>query len=299
MKKNITYLLFVLFVTTLFTGCNNSNNTFQNDNDTLNNAITIEHTKKVKKIFYNVPSPIEMANVLHESGVQYKPEILVPFKAVDKYVNVPKQALILGVYGSDLSYVRLFDQIQQSINYLSSIKKLTGDLNIPEDQGSFAVNRLENNMDNRDSLLQIVTETYSSANTYLKENERGNTATLIILGGWIEALYISTNIVDFDNPKNKQVINRIAEQKYSLSNLIELIKGYPNDKELKEYLPLMNNLHNEFSLVDIKYEKRDVVTDENKKLTTINSIVTINISKSTFEEIKKTITEIRNKIIIY
>ena len=61
----------------------------------------------------------------------------------------------------------------------------------------------------------------------------------------------------------------------------------------------MNNLHNEFSLVDIKYEKRDVVTDENKKLTTINSIATINISKSTFEEIKKTITEIRNKIIIY
>ena len=212
---------------------------------------------------------------------------------------MPKQALILGVYGSDLSYVRLFDQIQQSINYLSSIKKLTEDLNIPEEQGSFAVSRLENNMNNRDSLLQIVTETYSSANAYLKENERGNTATLIILGGWIEALYISTNIVDFDNPKNKQVINRIAEQKYSLSNLIELIKGYPNDKELKEYLPLMNKLHNEFSLVDIKYEKRDVVTDENKKLTTINSIVTINISKSTFEEIKKTITEIRNKIIIY
>ena len=52
MKKNITCLLFVLFVTTLFTGCNNSNNTFQNDNDTLNNAVTIEHTKKVKKIFY-------------------------------------------------------------------------------------------------------------------------------------------------------------------------------------------------------------------------------------------------------
>ncbi len=295
MKK---YLL-LLFLPLMFLSCNNVNNTIVNDTDSIGNTTINDHSRKVKKIFYNVPSPIEMAKVLHESGALYKPEILLSYKVENKYVNVPKQALILGVYGSDLSYVRLFDQIQQSINYLSSIKKLTEELNIPEEQGSFAVSRLENNMDNRDSLLQIVSETYSSADSYLKENERGNTATLIVLGGWIEALFVSTNIVDFDNIKNKSVINRIAEQKYSLSNLIELIKSYPNDLELKEYLPLMNNLKTKFDLVDIKYEKGDVFTDNDKKLTTINSKATVNIDKSSFEEIKKTISEIRKKIIEY
>lgn len=295
MKK---YLL-LLFLPLMFLSCNNVNNTIVNDTDSIGNTTINDHSRKVKKIFYNVPSPIEMAKVLHESGALYKPEILLSYKVENKYVNVPKQALILGVYGSDLSYVRLFDQIQQSINYLSSIKKLTEELNIPEEQGSLAVSRLENNMDNRDSLLQIVSETYSSADSYLKENERGNTATLIVLGGWIEALFVSTNIVDFDNIKNKSVINRIAEQKYSLSNLIELIKSYPNDLELKEYLPLMNNLKTKFDLVDIKYEKGDVFTDNDKKLTTINSKATVNIDKSSFEEIKKTISEIRKKIIEY
>jgi len=298
MQKYFSFLLLIFFTISFFWGCNNNNTSLNNDSDTTV-SILKEHSKKVKKIFYNVPSPIEMADVLHNSNALYNSEILVPFKNVDKYVNVPKQALILGVYGSDLSYVRLFDQIQQSINYLSSIKKLTEELNIPETEGSFTVSRLENNMDNRDSLLQIVSETYASADSYLKENERGNTATLIILGGWIEALYLSTNIIDFDNPKNKQIIDRIAEQKYSLSNLIELIKCYPNDKELKEYLPLMNDLYNKFSLVDIIYEKGNVVTDENKKLTTINSKVTITITKDNYEQIKNKISEIRQKILKY
>lgn len=298
LMKKYTFL-FLLIVNFIFLGCNNTNNTLLNDADSIGNSTITDHSKRVKKIFYNVPSPIEMATVLHESGALYKPEILLSYKVENKYVNVPKQALILGVYGSDLSYVRLFDQIQQSINYLSSIKKLTEELNIPEEQGSFIVSRLENNMDNRDSLLQIVSETYSSADTYLKESERGNTATLIVLGGWIEALYISTNIVEFDNAKNKSVINRIGEQKYSLNNLIELIKAYPNDIELKEYLPLMNDLRTKFDLVDIQYEKGDVVTDKNKKLTTINSTATVNIDKSCFEEIRKTISDIRKKIIEY
>ena len=187
--KTYIILFFTIIAIVIFnTGCNFSNDSNQIENDSLNNIdLNGEHSKKVKKIFYNVPSPIEMTAVIQKSGTEYKPEILNSYKFAGKYIKVPKQALILGVYGSDLSYVRLFDQIQLSINYLSSIKKLCDELNIPEEQGSFAISRMETNMDNRDSLLQIITETYASADLYLKENERGNTATLIILGGWIEA----------------------------------------------------------------------------------------------------------------
>jgi hypothetical protein len=287
-------------MTTLFfnTSCNFSNDSTQIDIDSLNNIdLNGEHSKKVKKIFYNVPSPIEMTSVLQKSGAQYKPEILNSYRVVDKYVNVTKQALNLGVYGSDLSYVRLFDQIQLSINYLSSIKKICDELNIPEEQGSFAISRMETNMDNRDSLLQIISETYASADLYLKENDRGNTATLIILGGWIEALYISTSIVDFDLEQNKDIINRIGEQKYSLENLVELIKSYPNDKELLEYLPILEDLKTKFELVKIEYVKGEVVTEKNKKLTTINSKATVTMNKTSFEEIKSTIFTIRNKIV--
>lgn len=297
--KTIIFLLVLLPCLVFFGGgCNSSNDNNQFDTDSLtfldsNN----EHTKKVRKIFYNVPSPIEMTSVLQKSGAQYKPEILNSFKVADKYVNVPQQALNLGAYGSDLSYVRLFDQIQLSINYLSAIKRLCDELNIPEEQGSFAISRMEKNMDNKDSLLQIISETYSSADAYLKDNDRGNTATLIVLGGWIEALYISTNIVNFDNSKNREVVNRIGEQKYSLNNLIELIKSYPNDSDLQEYVPLLQELKGKYDNVSIEYIKGEVVTEKDKKLTTIYSQAIVTIDKASFEEIKSTIAKIRSKVI--
>lgn len=296
--RAITYFIFIVSGFMFLAWSCNSSDPSQLDNDSINSSDSLnEHSKKVKKIFYNVPSPIEMTSVIQKSGALYKPEILNSYKIADKYVNASQQALNLGVYGSDLSYVRLFDQVQLSINYLSAIKRICDELNIPEEQGSFAISRMEKNMDNKDSLLQIISETYSSADAYLKENERGNTATLVILGGWIEALYISTNIIIFDNPKNKDVVDRIAEQKYSLKNLIELIKSYPEDKELQSYLLLLYDLNKVYEAVDIEYIKGDVVTDKDKKLTTIYSKAIVKIDKATFEEIKKTTAEIRKKVI--
>lgn len=296
-----TYIYLLIIIPALILsgfGCNSSTDSNQFDNDSISSLDSNnEHNKRVKKIFYNVPSPIEMTSVLQKSNALYKPEILNSFKVADKYVNVPQQALNLGAYGSDLSYVRLFDQIQLSINYLAAIKKLCDELNIPEEQGSFAISRMEKNMDNKDSLLQIISETYSSADAYLKDNERGNTATLIILGGWIEALYISTNIVNFDNTKNKEVVNRIGEQKYSLNNLIELIKSYPDDKDLQIYIPLLLELKKNYENVSIEYIKGDVVTEKEKKLTTIYSQAIVTIDKTSFDEIKNTIAKIRTKVI--
>jgi hypothetical protein len=292
--------LFIISIGFLFFGwgCNSASDSNQLDADSINHVDSLnDHTKKVKKIFYNIPSPMEMTSVIQKSGAQYKPEILNSFKVADKYVNVPQQALNLGAYGSDLSYVRLFDQIQLSINYLSAIKKLCDELNIPEEQGSFAISRMEKNMDNKDSLLQIVSDTYSSADAYLKDNDRGNTATLIILGGWVEALYISTNIVTFENLKNKDVIDRIAEQKFSLNNLLELIKSYPEDTELQSYVPLLGDLKKSYDLVGIEYVKGEIVTEKEKKLTTIKSKAIVTFDKKTFDEIKKKVTSIRTKVI--
>jgi len=299
--RKVTFFIFILsgFIYLMWS-CNSNTDYSSNqlDNDSISKRDSLsEHTKKVKKIFYNVPSPLEMTAVIQKSGAQYKPEILNSFKVADKYVNIPQQALNLGAYGSDLSYVRLFDQIQLSINYLSAVKKLCDELNIPEEQGSFAISRMEKNMDNKDSLLQIITDTYSSADSYLKDNDRGNTATLIILGGWVEALYIATNIIVYDNPKNKDVVDRIAEQKYSLSNLIELVKCYPDDNELRTYMPSLLDLKKVFDQVKIEYIKGDVVTEKEKKLTTIHSKAIVSIDKNAFEEIKKTIVEIRKKVI--
>lgn len=291
--------LILLFALALVMGCNNSGtNNGDEDKTGLDQMDNNEHSKKVRKIFYNVPSPIEMASLIQRSGAQYFPDILNSHTKYSNYVTLSKQALNLGVYGTDLSYVRLFDQISLSIKYLQSIKNLCDELNIPEAQGSLALSRLEENIENRDSILQIISETYSAADTYLKENGRGNTATMIIMGGWIEALYIATHIFkpDGDLSKNEIAI-RIAEQKYSLNNLIELVKSYPGDKDLQMFLDPLTNLQKAYDKVNIEYTKGEVVTDKNTKTTTINSNATVTITKENVEEIKKVVLEIRTSLV--
>lgn len=290
----------ILLVLTLsVAACNNSgNNQGDEDKTGVDQVDNSEHSRKVRKIFYNVPSPIEMASLLQRSGATYVPEILNHPSKQPEYITLTKQALNLGVFGTDLSYVRLFDQISMSIKYLQSVKHLCDELNIPEAQGSLALSRLEENIENRDSILQIISETYSAADTYLKENGRGNTATLIILGGWVEALYISTNIVKYNGDLTKnEIVTRIAEQKYSLNNLIELVKSYPGDKELQTFLEPLYTLQKSYDRVQISYTPGDVVTDKVSKTTTINANATVVISKEIIEEIKVKIMEMRKNIV--
>jgi len=286
--------LTVLFIG--FSSCNNNNSADIDDIDDIDDVTSLiddtVHTKKVKKIFYNVPSPIEMANLMQKAGVEYRKDILNPITNKDNYTLIADIALNLGVYGADLSYTRMFDQIQQSVTYLSAIRTLSDALGIPQEAGSSTISKMEDNMDNRDSLLQIITDTYSSADIYLKENDRGNTATLIIVGGWVEALYIATQV----SGDNKLIYERIAEQKYALNNLIELIKTY-NDESLEEILPKLEDLKTTFDNIDITYTRGDVKTDKNTKSTIIESKAKINISKEQINTITEKIEKIRKEIV--
>ncbi len=254
------------------------------------------HTKIVKKIFFNVPSPMEISSLLMQAGVDYSGEYLNSYKRVNQYITVEQMALNLGVYGADLSYNRLYDQIQESVNYFSAIKKLSDDLGIPQDQGGSAAERLEANLENRDSLLNIISQTYSSADQYLKQNDRGSTASLIILGGWVEALYIASQLAALPK-ENAELKNSIAEQKFSLDNLIGLLNSYSSDPIIAKHLTQLDQLKKIFDKVEITISDSKGVTDNKTGMTTITSESKIVFNDETFVEILTFVNKMRNDII--
>ncbi len=293
--KNILVIISVLV---FLSSCNNNQEPAIDDNivvnkDTVSNSA---HVKTVKKIFYNVPSPIEISSMLKKAGVSYNAEYLNSFKKVNDYTTLEEMSINLGIYGADLSYNRLYDQIQESVNYFAAIKKLSDNLGIPQDQGGSAAERLESNLENRDSLLNIISQTYSSADQYLKQNDRGNIASLIIMGGWIEALYIATQIASLPGDNNA-LLENIAEQKLSLENLIGLLSSYKDDDIVSLYIPKLIRLQEAHSKVEIIQTKNNVITDKEKGITIIDNETEIVISDETFIEIMTIISEIRNSII--
>ncbi len=186
--------------------------------------------EKTRNIFYNVPSPMETAALLKKAGAQYNAGILNDVKNVDNYTSASKQALNLGVYGADLSYASVFNQTQESMFYTSCSKKLADRLGVIHAFNDSTLEAMESNMNDRDALLDIISETYWSMDAYLKENERENISVLMIAGGWVEGLYIATQVSKTnDAPELRQ---RIAEQKLSLGDLIGLVGSYEGEEEI-------------------------------------------------------------------
>jgi hypothetical protein len=298
-QKKILYLLTILSIGVLASCNNNSQTTEENseEHDTSGFYTNSENTeKKVKKIFYTVPSPIELSNLLKKSGVSFDKNVMNPLTNFDKYLTYQKLALNLGTYGSDVSYARIMDQIQTSLDYIVVIKKISDRLGIPEEETKEIFERLEANINNRDSVLQLIAQSYGNADSYFKDNDQGNVAAMIILGGWVEGMYIALNIAETAHDK-ELIFRRIAEQKMSINNLVELLKSYPNDTLLSRYAGDLEELKVVFDNINIVYKKKNVETDTSLKMTVISGESTVAVNDDQLNKIKEMVSKIRNNII--
>lgn len=252
--------------------------------------------KKVQDIFYSVPSPMEMASILKRSGATYDMTLLNEVKRVNSYSSARSQALNLGIYGADLSYVSVFNQNQEAIIYMSCTKKLADNLGVSKAFDDHMIERMEGNVDNRDSLLTIISETYYMLDAYLKENDRDHISAMVIAAGWVEGLYLATSIASSDENVDKILLQRIAEQKLSLDNLRELVKSYNKKNQLDDIARDLEKIHEVYTDVTITKEKSSVVKAADGT-TRIGGQTKVDISKETLDKITKVVSEIRSNYI--
>lgn len=203
-------------------------------------------------------------------------------------------AINVGIYGADLSYIRIYEQFQDAAKYLAVIKKFTRELGIPEEQEKITARRIEANIENQDSLLNIIAETFTRSDSYLKENKRGGTAALIVFGGWIETLYLATNIIDLNNPP-KQMVSLISEQKHSVRNLIGLLNQHRDEPRINEILPDLKQLDAKFREIEQVKKTPSGIKSKNGK-TIIQNKVTLTASNETIKGIHEINSRIRHKL---
>ncbi|MFZ6053125.1 hypothetical protein [Halocola ammonii] len=297
-KLSLFTLSLILLSGAFFTSCNGGESSSEENKEEVKiNDIQEEDAdfkaEKVKKIFYTIPSPIEMASLIQQSGESYDQSILNDVENVNRYSTAQKQALNLGIYGADLSYTSMFEQNQESIYYLSAVQKLSKDLGVAGAIEKDIYNRINDNRNNRDSLLRIVSDAYWSLNSYLKENGREEVSAIVIAGGWVEGLYLASQHLTEDNAALKQ---RIAEQKYSLKDLIALLESYENQEKLQEVVADLKEIQTIYDQVSI--EKGDTETSEDESGTmVIGGKSSAEISNETLDAIVEKVTETRNNYI--
>jgi hypothetical protein len=283
------YLLLIAgFLVTLY-ACNSESKKKEKLKESVDRALEIdddlkEDLGKAKRVFYSLPSPIETAMLLKRAETVYDPELLNSVENVKKYTTAAKKALNFGVYGADLSYASLFTQTQTSIQYMAASKQLADEMGILALMDEKIVERLETNINNRDSSMAIITETFMNSNAQLKESGRPEAAALIIAGGWIEGLYIATSLTK-NSPNNNELIDRIIDQKLSLVTLISLLEEYKENSDIRNTLNLIYDIKAIYDQIQIVTSKVEPVTNADAKMTTLQAKTEIFISQEVFNNL--------------
>ncbi len=256
-----------------------------------------ENFQTAKRIFYSLPSPIETAKILQNAGATYDEGLLNPLENNTGYITNLKMALNLGIYTTDLSYASLFDQTQVTLNYIEVAKNMADGLNILDAINETTIQRLEDNINNREIIIDIISETLLNSSSYLKERGLESTATIILVGGWVEGLYIATQLVEGESIKDNKIVERIVEQKLSVDFMITLLEEAKDDPDAQKILEDVKSLKSIFDKIEIKLGANTVVTDPETNVTTLKSSSSHNLTQKVFDELVVKVNELRTSYI--
>lgn len=253
----------------------------------------------ISEILQRIPSPLEISVLLKESGRKYNAEYLNDPNNLSRYNTNYQRALNLGVYGTDLGYTNIYEQNQDGLRYISSIKTLADGLNIGQFFDVETIGRLAANSRNLDSLLLITTQNFNSINAYLQTQNRANLSVLLLTGGWLEALHITCAVAQND-PGNPQLRETIGGQKIILENIMLLLSYYKDqDENMAALLADLDGLKRAFDNVKITYiyEESTFEVVDGVMVIKDNSSSTIDITPEDIDNIRTLTGSIRKKII--
>ncbi|MFK7756749.1 MAG: hypothetical protein AB8B53_07440 [Flavobacteriales bacterium] len=246
---------------------------------------------KLNNQLFSIPSPIQTAILIRKQKLEFNSDLVSDLSQVDSYLSKNKQALNLGVLGSDLAYLSNYNDAKRSLSFLSDIEKLAEKLDIKANIDPSLIKRFNENIDIPDSLNVINADFYKNAERHLKDNMQNEISSLILVGGWVESLHFATH-----NASNEFLRSRIGEQKSTVGNVKSIMKNFKDDLG-KEILAELEELERAFGKLNVNYEFVKPITDPSSKTTYIKSKSEVELSDSELERIKSSVTKIRTLII--
>jgi hypothetical protein len=293
-KKPLNLLLIGIFSLALTVSCNEDNTQDQSSID----EEVFDPNSSLNTIFdgkiFSIPSPIQTAYLIKQLDLPFDATLLIDNSNDGEYVTEYKQALNLGMYGTDLGYSTLYDQKSTTMKYLTSVEKLTTELGLEAAFDTSFLSYFEENHQ-EDSLILLMSDAFRKADNFLKRANRKSTSALILTGGWIESLNIACQLNE--KKSSPEIERRIGEQKRSLNSIIAILKEYNNEDTNAALIVEMESLKESFDKVKMTYEYAAPETNAEKSLTTFNHKLDIEIDKSVLQEIKTKIAQIRSNII--
>jgi hypothetical protein len=261
------------------------------------NTQVLQDIKQAEKIFNALPSPLESAMLIKSAGAKFDPKFLNPVENTKLYTTNRAQALNLGIYTCDLSFASMYDQTQLIIDYMNAAKKMADGLGILDAINQSTIDKLEENINNKDVIMETISETFLNSNSYLADNDQPAVASMVLVGGWVEGLYIATQLVDIKEFNGNKLVSTIIDQKLSIDVLLNLLSGNKGNPAIDEMIVQMQGMKTVFDKINIKATPIKTEIDKATNQTILRSQVTTDMSLAIFKELSAVVTQIRNTFV--
>jgi len=263
-------------------------------NEFIQDSMYSSAAQNALEVIYALSLPIDITDIFEETGTGFSPEFTIPLNLISLYEDPDQMAILIGALGVDLSYCKLFERAVESSEYYKNIELLANNLKLPREIFEKSSDELEWYVNKPDSLTELIDQIYSDVNAYFRDQDQESLASLSLLGGWLEAMYIGVRIY-----KDKAILemgDRILQQKYALNSLTGLLANHQESLLIRSYMHPLNKLKAAYDRVDIRYSSKGFEMDQQEN--SFHARITeINYEPETLEEICRLIIQIREEVI--
>jgi hypothetical protein len=205
----------------------------------------------------NIEVTAKLYQHMNEKGYAFNESFLLsPSKS---FSGSSKQAMGIGAIGSDLIFAASFGQNQSAMDRMKGLLGAAGSLGVAEAFDEELMSKMASD-DSTINKSVLLTKAYLKAKDQLFSVERAQYATFMIIGGWIEGLHVSCQMLKGDL-KDNEIKLGFWEMVSSIESVQHLCRVFESNAEmtkLGEDLKTLNPLLMPIKKHAKKYKVEDV-----------------------------------------
>lgn len=228
MKQSLIYIISIIFLISCEAKQNNNGQSFKSEQKDASIDAELQRLGLPQKLDFLIDNLVLSDNMiltLSTDTTIYNASLLNNYDNGKLYTTSRSKAVNLGVYGADLNYLIHFGQSQFSIKYMVVSKQLADQIGVAMAFDQETMDEYQSNVENKDSLINIIFLAYDNVKKMLKSEDQFLLSTLVIVGSWIENMYITTELLPYFKSRQAKakLATKIIQQHEYLQKVIELL----------------------------------------------------------------------------
>lgn len=186
----------------------------------------------------NIEVTAHLYSHMNDKGYSFNESVMM--SAGKSFSGSTKQAMGIGAIGSDLVFAASFGQNQSAMDRMKGLLNTANSLGVAEAFDEELMTKMASD-DSTINKSVLLTKSYLKAKDQLFSEERAQYATFMIIGGWIEGLHISCQMLK-DDIKDRDIKLGFWEMVSSYDSVKHLCGVFKNNSDMQALSEKLHNL---------------------------------------------------------